>query len=151
MRIVLLIFAIVASLVLGSAWAVDTTQFDDPQLQARYKNLTHELRCVKCQNQSLADSPSEVASELRREVKSMLLAGKSDDDVREFMVARYGDFILFKPRFAAHTAWLWFVPGVLLLIGLAAAIHIVRQRSALVTQDNEPVADDPLQEEPRQG
>src|SRR5262245_45426812 len=105
MRIILLIFAIAASLVLGSAWAVDTTQFDDPQLQARYSHLTHELRCVKCQNQSLADSPSEVASELRREVKNMLLAGKSDDDMREFMVARYGDFILFKPRFAARTAW----------------------------------------------
>ncbi len=151
MRIVLILFAVAASLMLGHALAVDTTQLDDPKLQERYRALTHELRCVKCQSQSLADSPSEVSSELRREVKNMLLEGKSDDDVREFMVARYGDFILFKPRFAPHTAWLWFVPGVLLLIGVFVAVRIVRQRSALVTQDNEPVAEDPLQEEPRQG
>lgn len=72
----------------------------------------------------------------------MLLAGKSDDDVRNFMVARYGEFILFRPRFSARTAWLWLAPGVLLLIGLAVAIRVVRQRSALVGQDEEPVEED---------
>jgi len=72
----------------------------------------------------------------------MLIAGKSDDDVRNFMVARYGDFILFRPRFSARNAWLWLAPGVLLLIGAFVSVRIVRQRSALVDQDNEPLEED---------
>lgn len=122
--------------------AVDTTQLSNPALQARYLALTHELRCMQCQNQTIADSPVGLASDMRREVREMLLAGKSDDDVRNFMVARYGEFILFRPRFSARTAWLWLAPGVLLLIGLAVAIRVVRQRSALVGQDEEPVEED---------
>jgi cytochrome c-type biogenesis protein CcmH len=72
----------------------------------------------------------------------MLIAGKSDDDVRNFMVARYGDFILFRPRFSARNAWLWLAPGVLLVIGALVSIRIVRQRSALVSQDHEPLEED---------
>jgi cytochrome c-type biogenesis protein CcmH len=72
----------------------------------------------------------------------MLIAGKSDDDVRNFMVARYGDFILFRPRVAARTLWLWSAPGALLLIGAAVAVRITRQRAALVEQDNDPVDED---------
>jgi len=122
--------------------AVDTTQLANPALQTRYLALTHELRCMQCQNQTIADSPVGLASDMRREVREMLLAGKSDDDVRNFMVARYGEFILFRPRFSARTAWLWLAPGVLLLIGLIIAVRVVRQRSALVGQDNEPVEED---------
>ncbi|HET9389028.1 MAG TPA: cytochrome c-type biogenesis protein [Steroidobacteraceae bacterium] len=122
--------------------AVDTTQLANPALQTRYLALTHELRCMQCQNQTIADSPVGLASDMRREVREMLLAGKSDDDVRNFMVARYGEFILFRPRFSARTAWLWLAPGVLLLIGLLVAVRVVRQRSALVGQDNEPVEED---------
>ena len=123
--------------------AVDTTQMPTPELQARYSALTHELRCMQCQNQSLADSQVGLAADLRSEVRDMLLAGKSDDDVRAFMVARYGDFILFRPRFAARTAWLWVAPGVLLLIGLVVFARVVRQRSALVDADEDPVDKDP--------
>jgi len=125
------------------ALAVDTTQMPTPELQARYSALTHELRCMQCQNQSLADSQVGLAADLRAEVRDMLLAGKSDDDVRAFMVARYGDFILFRPRFAARTAWLWVAPGVLLLIGLVVFARVVRQRSALVDADEDPVDKDP--------
>jgi len=91
---------------------------------------------------SIADSPVDLAADLRREVRDMLIAGKSDDDVRNFMVARYGDFILFRPRFSARNAWLWLAPGVLLLIGAFVSVRIVRQRSALVDQDNEPLEED---------
>jgi len=73
-----------------AAWGVDPTQMPTPELQARYSGLTHELRCVQCQNEAIADSPAGIASDLRREVSDMLLAGKSDDDVRNFMLARYG-------------------------------------------------------------
>jgi cytochrome c-type biogenesis protein CcmH len=126
----------------SAAFAVDTTQLSDPALQSRYLGLTHELRCMQCQNQTIADSPVGLASDMRREVREMLLAGKSDDDVRNFMVARYGDFILFRPRFSARTAWLWLAPGVLLLIGIFVAIRVIRQRAALVSQDNDPVDED---------
>jgi cytochrome c-type biogenesis protein CcmH len=124
-------------------WAVDTTQLPDPALQARYSGLTHELRCMQCQNEAIADSPVDLAADLRREVRDMLLAGKSDDDVRNFMAARYGDFILFRPRFAPRTAWLWLAPGVLLLVGALVSWRIVRARIALVPGDNQPLEEDP--------
>ena len=133
------------ALVLGgatAAYAVDPTQMPTPELEKRYLGLTHELRCMQCQNEAIADSPVDLAADLRRQVRDMLLAGKSDQDVREFMAARYGDFILFRPRFAARTAWLWLAPGVLLLVGALVSWRIVRARSALVPQDNEPLEED---------
>jgi cytochrome c-type biogenesis protein CcmH len=125
-----------------AAYAVDPTQMPTPELQKRYLGLTHELRCMQCQNESIADSPVDLAADLRRQVHDMLLAGKTDDDVRDFMVARYGEFILFRPRMSVRTAWLWLAPGVLILIGAFVAVRIVQQRSALVTQDNEPLEED---------
>jgi cytochrome c-type biogenesis protein CcmH len=119
------------------ALAVDPTQMPTPELETRYLALTHELRCMQCQNESLADSPVELAADLRAEVRDMLLAGKSDGEVRAFMVARYGDFILFRPRFTARTAWLWLAPGVLLLIGALVLTRVVRARRALLDQDFE--------------
>jgi cytochrome c-type biogenesis protein CcmH len=125
-----------------AAWAVDPTQLPDPVLQERYSGLTHELRCMQCQNEAIADSPVDLAADLRREVRDMLLAGKSDQDVRDFMVARYGEFILFRPRFAPRTAWLWLAPGVLLLVGALVSWRIVRARTALVPEDNAPLEED---------
>lgn len=127
---------------MARAWAVDPTELADSRLQARYLSLTHELRCMQCQNETLADSPVDLAADLRREVRELLLQGKSDDEVRGWMVARYGDFILFRPRFSARTAWLWLAPGVALLIGLAVCWRIVRGRGALVEADNDPVGED---------
>jgi cytochrome c-type biogenesis protein CcmH len=122
--------------------AIDPTQMPTPALEARYLALTHELRCMQCQNESIADSPVDLAADLRRQVHEMLIAGKTDDDVRNYMVARYGDFILFRPRMSLRTAWLWLAPGVLILIGAFVAVRIVQQRSALVAQDNEPLEED---------
>jgi cytochrome c-type biogenesis protein CcmH len=122
--------------------AVDPTQMPTPALQTRYLSLTHELRCMQCQNEAIADSPVDLAADLRRQVHDMLIAGKTDDDVRNFMVARYGEFILFRPRMSLRTAWLWLAPGVLILVGAFVAVRIVQQRSALVTQDNEPLEED---------
>ncbi len=124
------------------ARAVDPTQMPTPQLQARYLALTHELRCMQCQNEAIADSPVDLAADLRRQTRDMLLAGKSDDDVRNFMVARYGEFILFRPRMSLKNVWLWSAPGVLILVGAFVAVRIVKQRAALVTQDNEPLEED---------
>jgi cytochrome c-type biogenesis protein CcmH len=124
---------------LTTAWAVDTTQLADPALQARYVELTHELRCMQCQNESLADSPVSLAADLRREVRELLLAGKSDDEVRAWMAARYGDFILFRPRYSLRNAWLWGTPGILLLIGALVSWRVLRQRAALLPADNDPI------------
>jgi len=126
----------------GLTYAVDTTQMPTPELQKRYLGLTHELRCMQCQNEAIADSPVNLAADLRRQVAEMLLAGKSDDDVRNYMTARYGDFILFRPRVSMKTIWLWATPGVLLLIGAAVAVRVTRQRAALVDQDKDPVEED---------
>lgn len=126
----------------AAARAVDPTQMPTPQLQARYLGLTHELRCMQCQDEAIADSPVDLAADLRREVHDMLLAGKSDDDVRNFMVARYGEFILFRPRKSLKNAWLWLTPLVLILVGAAVAVQIVRQRTSLLPQDNEPLEED---------
>jgi cytochrome c-type biogenesis protein CcmH len=126
----------------NTSYAVDTTQMPTPALQERYLGLTHELRCMQCQNEAIADSPVSLAADLRRQVAEMLIAGKSDDDVRDYMVARYGDFILFRPRVSSKTIWLWSAPGILLLIGAAIAVRVTRQRAALVDQDKEPVEED---------
>ena len=126
----------------NTSYAVDTTQMPTPALQERYLGLTHELRCMQCQNEAIADSPVSLAADLRRQVAEMLIAGKSDDDVRNYMVARYGDFILFRPRVSSKTIWLWSAPGILLLLGAAIAVRVTRQRAALVDQDKEPVEED---------
>ncbi|HYL71148.1 MAG TPA: cytochrome c-type biogenesis protein, partial [Candidatus Dormibacteraeota bacterium] len=128
--------AVLAALVLGQpAQAVDTTQMPTPQLQARYSALTHELRCMQCQNEALADSPVQLAADMRAVVRDMLLAGRTDAEVRAYMVGRYGDFILFRPRFNLRTAWLWLAPGALLLLGAFVAARVVRQRAALLADD----------------
>jgi cytochrome c-type biogenesis protein CcmH len=132
-----------AALVLaGAAWAVDPTQLPDPQLQARYEALTHELRCMQCQNETLADSPVDLAADLRHAVRDQLLAGKSDDDIRAWMTARYGDFILFRPRYSLRNAWLWGAPVILLLVGVLVSWRIVRQRTVLLAADEEPIEED---------
>ena len=123
----------------GLALAVDTTTMPTEELQVRYKELTHEIRCMQCQNNSIADSPAELASDLRRDVKEQLIAGKSDDDVRDYMVARYGDVILFSPPFNSSTAWIWLAPVIAIVGGIIIGIVIVRRRSVLVTNDDSAV------------
>jgi cytochrome c-type biogenesis protein CcmH len=133
---------VVAMCATTAVQGIDATSIDDPVLEARYLALTHELRCMQCQNESIADSPVGLAADLRREVRDMLLAGKSDEDVRDYMVARYGEFILFRPRFSLRNAWLWFAPPLFLLIGLGVALRVVRQRAALAVSDPDiPVED----------
>jgi cytochrome c-type biogenesis protein CcmH len=142
---ILVATALATALLTVRAWAVDATELPDPRLQARYLALTHELRCMQCQNETLADSPVDLAADLRQEVRDLLLQGKSDDEVRAWMVARYGDFILFRPRFSPRTAWLWLAPGVALLIGAGVCWRIVRGRTRLVDADSDPVGEDDTQ------
>lgn len=100
----------------------------DPVLEERVKVLSAELRCLVCQNQSLADSHADLAIDLRNQVREMMKAGKSDDEIRDFMVARYGDFVLYDPPVKMSTMLLWAGPFVLLLIGAAALAVYLRRR-----------------------
>ena len=126
----LLLALLVAVAAPSFAQASDPTplQFRDTAEEARFHTLTAELRCVMCQNQSLADSNAQIAHDLRREVFDLMRSGRSDDEIRSFLVERYGEFVLYRPRFGGHTALLWLAPGLLLLVGGVVVVRIVRAR-----------------------
>jgi len=108
-----------------SAFAIKVETLSDPVLRERYEVITEELRCLVCQNQTIADSNAELAVDLRNQVREMLLAGQSDDEIRDYMTARYGDFVLYKPPLRRRTVALWFAPVVLLLGGFVVLLRIV--------------------------
>ena len=134
----LAVFAVIPLLMLLAlrAAAIDITVLPSPELQARYEKLTHEFRCMQCQNNSIADSPVGLASDLRREVKEQLIAGKSDDEIRAYMVQRYGNVILFTPPLVASTAWVWLFPVLAVIGGAAIGVVVVRRRSKLLASDD---------------
>jgi cytochrome c-type biogenesis protein CcmH len=103
----------------------------DPALEARVMAIAAELRCLVCQNQTLADSDASLAFDLREQMRTMLRQGADGDQVRAFMTQRYGDFVLYRPPLKASTLPLWAGPGVLLLGGLAALLRVLRRRAQL--------------------
>ena len=125
--------ACIALLTLASpAMAIDTDKaFDDPELQARYEHIIEEVRCLKCQNQSIKDSNAFLAGDLRREIRRMLTEGKTDDEIYDFLVARYGEFALYRPRMSGKTLILWIAPILLLLAGGFVLVNILRRRMAM--------------------
>jgi len=149
--LITLVASILAVIAVTPAQAIDTTRFEDPALQERYREITHELRCMQCQNTSIADSQVGLAADLRREVHDLLLQGKTDNEIRDYMVERYGEFILFRPLPNARNMWLWVAPGAFLLIGILIAIRVIRQRSRLMANDNAPLDDEPLEEDAKRG
>jgi cytochrome c-type biogenesis protein CcmH len=127
---------VAAGLLAFQALAVDTgPAFTDPAQQARYEHLIRELRCLVCQNQSIADSNASLASDLRREVREMILAGRNDDEIRAFMTERYGDFVLYKPPVAPRTWLLWLAPALLLLGGIGVAGLVILRRARAAKSD----------------
>lgn len=110
--------------------AIDTYEFDTEEQRARFYQLSGELRCPKCQNQNIADSNSPIANDLRREIFRMLEEGQSNDQIVEFMVMRYGDFVRYKPALTAQTAVLWFAPAVFLLAGFIGLVVMLRRRQS---------------------
>jgi cytochrome c-type biogenesis protein CcmH len=120
----------VLGLLLGNAvFAIDTASFDDPVLQSRYLKLTHELRCLQCQNESIADSNATLAGDLRRQVREMLLAGNSDQEILKFLTDRYGDFVLYRPPMSARTMIVWLAPAIFLSVALIVVVIVVRGRA----------------------
>ncbi len=125
----------------GPVWAGEARPLaEDPVAEARLKHLAVELRCLVCQNQTLADSNAPLAEDLRREVREMIAKDMSDQEIIEFLTARYGDFVLYRPPVKSTTALLWVGPFVLLLIGATALVITLRRRASKVV--DVPVTDE---------
>jgi cytochrome c-type biogenesis protein CcmH len=123
----------------SSCFAVDTIQLPDPKQQESYETLTKELRCLVCQNQTIADSNAELAADLRRQVYEMLQQGKSRQEIIQFMTDRYGDFVLYNPPFKGKTSILWIAPAVFLFTGLITVFFIIRRKKAAATLNSQDV------------
>lgn len=139
------LLALLLALAAGHSLAIEPLPYRDAAEEARFRALIAELRCVMCQSQSLADSNSMIAVDLRREVLDLMQQGKTDAEIKDFLVERYTDFVLYRPPMRPDTLLLWFGPGVVLLAGLVAVVVIVRRRSAALakgdsrsTSDNDP-------------
>lgn len=132
-------------LLAGNALAIDAERLDDPVLQDRYERMVHELRCLVCQNETIADSDASLAADLRRELREMIKAGRTDAEIRAFLTERYGDFVLYMPPVVPRTWLLWAAPALLLFGGAAIAALVVVRRSR--TARANPAA---LEEEPDQ-
>ena len=114
----------------GIAAAIEPIDYRDAAEEARFRALTAELRCVMCQNQSLADSDAMIARDLRRQVLALMREGRSDAEIKDYMVQRYSEFVLYQPPVDARTWLLWFGPGLLLLGGAVVLWRVVRGRAA---------------------
>jgi len=131
-------------LVAPCALAIDAGRaFDDPELQSRYEEIISEVRCLQCQNESLKDSNAFLATDLRREIRRLLGEGKSNAEIYDFLVQRYGEFALYRPRLSGKTLLLWFAPLLLLGAGAVVAVRVVRGRMAMpLDADAEDETDD---------
>lgn len=108
---------------------IETYEFSNPELEARYQQLSEELRCPKCQNQNIADSNAPIAQDLRKLLHQQLEQGASDAEILDYMVARYGEFVRYRPRFGGTTVFLWLAPVLLLLTGIVLLLGMLRSRS----------------------
>jgi cytochrome c-type biogenesis protein CcmH len=139
------LIAVMAALVLapGASAKEAAPLAEDPVVEQRMVKITEELRCLVCQNESLAGSQADLAKDLRQEVRELIKSGKTDDEVKEFLVSRYGDFVLYRPQVKPVTYLLWGGPFLLLIAGILALMRYLRRRNRQLTEV-------PLTEEERQ-
>lgn len=133
-----LLLAIAAA---ASAQVFEAREFDDPENASRYKALIRELRCLVCQNQNLADSNADLAADLRQLTYDMIQEGKSDAEIIDFMVARYGEFVLYRPPFKPNTVLLWGGPLLLLVLGIWLLLRQLRRRASVTVETDSLPAD----------
>ncbi len=133
MRHIFLLTILLTSFPLFAAGPVEGDKeplvFDSTEQEERFKQLTVELRCLVCQNQNLADSDAPLAQDLRKEIHDMLMAGQGDEEIKTFMVERYGDFVLYRPPVQGNTLLLWAMPALFLFVGAIAVAVAVRKRN----------------------
>ena len=121
----------------GSGYAIDAGKaFDDPDMQICYEKIVSEVRCLVCQNQTIKDSNAILADDLRREIRTMLAEGKTDAEIFDFLVVRYGDFVLYRPRMSGKTLVLWIAPFILIALGGLVAFNVVRGRMKMPIDDD---------------
>lgn len=133
-RLLVLLLVTCAS---ATALAIDQDKrFDDPEMQARYESLISEVRCLQCQNQSIKDSNVSLAADLRREIARMIEEGQTDEQIAEFLVMRYGEFALYRPRTTGKTLFLWVAPFLLVLLGGFALFRVLKHRMSLPMDDD---------------
>jgi cytochrome c-type biogenesis protein CcmH len=133
-RALVLLAALFVSL---TAAAIDTgVAFEDPEMQVRYENIISEVRCLVCQNQTIKDSNVFLAADLRREIRRMMTEGMTDTEIADFLVARYGDFVLYNPRKSGRTLILWITPALLFGVGGIVLVRIVRGRMQMPIDDD---------------
>ena len=139
----LAIVLVAAVLAIAAARAADAPEIaDDPALEKRVNDIGLELRCLVCQNQTIADSHAGLAEDLREEVRGMIRKGASDEQIVKYMTDRCGDFVLYRPPVKGSTALLWFGPAALLLVGCVALVVVLRRRARLPDDRFEPEPDD---------
>jgi len=152
-----ILFALAALALSTSAFAIYPLPFKDRAEEQRFQHLAKELRCLVCQNQNLADSEADLAKDLREQVFKMMQSGKSDDEIKSYLVSRYNDFVLYDPPVKPGTWLLWFTPGVLVLIGAGVLINILRKRARqdqwgqtrlIDTQETTRLANGPIESDP---
>lgn len=126
---------LLVALALGTGWTKEATpSAEDPVVEQRMVAISEELRCLVCQNESLAASPAELAQDLRREVRTLIRQGRSDDQIKDFLVERYGDYVLYRPRVKPETWLLWAGPFLLMIIGVAILLVYLRRRNRVIDQ-----------------
>lgn len=132
LRILLLVPLLL--LPLGALAVIETYEFETDALHERYQDLSEELRCPKCQNQNIAASNAPISQQLREQLHKQLHEGKSDEEILDFMVQRYGEFVLYRPRWSASTALLWLAPALLLGLGIGIVAGIMRRGSPVQSE-----------------
>jgi cytochrome c-type biogenesis protein CcmH len=124
-------------LVAGASYAIEPGKsFDDPVMQIRYEKIISEVRCLVCQNQTIKDSNAILANDLRREIRIMLVENKSNEEILDFLVVRYGDFVLYRPRMSGKTLVLWITPFLLIGAGGLVVFKIIRSRMKIAIDNN---------------
>ncbi len=137
MRALVPLFSLLLLWGTASLAAINTYTFDTPQQEEQFKRLIAELRCLVCQNQNLADSDADLALDLKNEIYAMIQDGKGDAEIIDFMVARYGDFVLYRPPVKPTTYMLWAGPAILFVLGAVALVMFVRRRNQDVLEGGE--------------
>ena len=128
----------------GAALAIETGKaFEDPEMQARYEKIIAEVRCLKCQNQTIKDSNAFLAEDLRREIRRLMTEGKTDAEIFDFLVQRYGEFALYRPRMSGKTLILWLLPLFLLIGGGVVVFRVLRARMSMPIDDESDDSQEP--------
>jgi cytochrome c-type biogenesis protein CcmH len=124
---------LLVALALGTGWAKEATPLaEDPVVEQRMISISEEMRCLVCQNESLAGSRADLAQDLRRELRTLIKQGKTDAEIREFMVERYGDFVLYRPRIKPETYLLWAGPFLLMIVAVVVLLVYLRRRNRVL-------------------